>query len=772
MELAPGSRLGPFEIVSLRGRGGMGEVYRARDTRLGREVAIKVLPPAVSADPDRRRRFRLEAQAVSALSHPHVCTLYDIGSEGETDYLVMEYLPGESLAERLGQGPLPIPEAARLAGQIADALAAAHAKGIVHRDLKPDNVRITSDGSAKVLDFGLAKVLEPEAAGARDLDRSPTVLAPLTGAHVVLGTAGYMSPEQARGDAVDARADVWAFGVVLFEMLAGRPPFTGSTAVDVVAAVLRARIPFTRLPADLPSNLRALVVHCLERDPERRPVDGAALQQLLGRAASPSGASAGDASSRGEANERSIVVLPFANLSPDPDNEYFSDGLTEEVIADLSKVEALRVISRTSAMRYKGTRKDLRTIGRELEVRYALEGGVRKADTDLRITAQLIDTRTDTHLWSEKYGGTLDDVFEIQERVSRAIVDALRVHLSPTEERRLQERPFQDGFVYDLYLRARRDVQSMSRERVQRARADLERALEITGENVLIYRGLAMAAWQMLNAGFSADPGFLDEAEEYGRKILALDPDGPHGHVIMGYVAGQRGNRLDWVRHFRRAVALDPGDPEPHIWLAGAWTFAGRPDDAAAMLDRLEAIDPLVDWLHLCRAANAYFAGRFEETKEHAERAMELGTGHPGGPAFWAQAALSLGDLAGTEALLRDRAPDPSAHPILNLAHVVVAGYRRDRGAIDRLAGEEFRERMWEDLQYSHFMAQAYALAGDRAEGLRWLTRAADLGLMAHTFLAGLDPLLENLRPDPRFTSLMDRIRAAREAFLEGMESD
>ena len=422
----------------------MGEVYRARDSRLGREVAVKVLPESVARDPARLSRFEREAQALAALSHPNILSVFDTGRHDDVTYVVTELLEGETLRERIARERLPWRKAVEIAAAIADGLSAAHGKGIVHRDLKPENVFVTADGRVKVLDFGLARV------GAAGLDvesdaQTETSPSPGTAAGTVLGTVGYMSPEHVRGQPADARSDIFALGLVLFEMLAGRRAFSRETAAETMTAILREPAPELSLSgSDAPPELGRMLAHCLEKAPGERFQSASDLAFALRSALSgPAGvhslAGVGEAGGRRE--RPSIAVLPFANLSPDPDQEWFCDGLTEEIITAVSKARGLRVISRNSVMTLKGARKTTREIGALLDVGHVLEGSVRKAGQSLRITAQLIDVTTDGHLWAERYGGTLDDVFDIQEKVARAIAEALQVRLSPEEDRRIGERP-------------------------------------------------------------------------------------------------------------------------------------------------------------------------------------------------------------------------------------------------------------------------------------------------------------------------------------------
>jgi eukaryotic-like serine/threonine-protein kinase len=543
-----------YRIEGELGRGGMATVYLAEDLKHRRRVAVKVLHAEHSAAVG-KERFLREITTAANLTHPHIVPVFDSGEADGQLYFVMPLIEGETLRARLERdGPLPVEEAIRLIRQVADGLEYAHGAGILHRDLKPENIML-SRGHAVLADFGVAGSM----IGTTQQPR-------LTQTGTSLGTAAYMSPEQATGEReLGPPSDVYGLASVLFELLTGEAPFTGPTFQAILVKRFTQEAPScSSRRADTPPGCDAAVARALAREPADRFATVRAFAEAIATPATPAVAHLTPA-----ASERSIVVLPFANLSPDPDNEYFSDGLTEEIISDLSAVRALNVISRTSAMQLKGTTKDIRTLGRELGVRYVLEGGVRKAGDRLRITAQLIDARTDNHLWTEKFSGTMDDIFEVQERVAREIVNALNVTLTPAEDRRLADRPVRDARAYDLYLRARQTIRRYGPE-IDRGLAMVEEAIAIEGETPPL-RGLRALAWvYMARSGWKLELHPLDLADRETQALVNIAPDAAYTQALAGFVACERGDQRairtscsswgwHWVRPARRRHRLPSG---------------------------------------------------------------------------------------------------------------------------------------------------------------------------------------------------------------------
>src|SRR5208283_2639668 len=443
MALRSGARFGPYEILALLGVGGMGEVYQARDTRLNRLVALKFLPPDKVADPDRRRRFINEAQATSALNHPNIIIIHDIAETEGAAFIVMEFVRGRTLDDLIAGGALPLPDATRYAAEMAGALAAAHTAGIIHRDLKPANIMITGEGRVKVLDFGLAKLMDssPMAPAGDDTATMQTAIG------AIVGTAAYMSPEQAEGRQLDARSDIFSFGLVFYEMLSGQRAFEGDSWISIISAILRDEPkPLHELRVEIPAWLEQTVSRCLRKDPIERFQSMSDVKRNLAGPSSGSGIFRSGVTLRKE-EKPSIAVLPFANLSTDKENEYFGDGLAEEIINALTKIPELRVIARTSAFALRGKEHDVRAIGERLKVKTVLEGSVRRAGNRIRIGAQLIQVADESHLWSERYDREMTDIFAIQDEISQSIASALRVKLTATQDRA------ENVEVYQLYLK-------------------------------------------------------------------------------------------------------------------------------------------------------------------------------------------------------------------------------------------------------------------------------------------------------------------------------
>lgn len=641
MKLASGTRIGNYEIVTPQGAGGMGEVYRARDTRLDRTVAIKSLPPVVATDPGRLARFEREAKLLASLNHPNIAAIYGLEDVAGSPYLVLEFVEGETLAQRLARGPLAVRETLEVAGQVASAIEAAHARGIVHRDLKPGNVMLNSSGVVKVLDFGLAKggAAEDGSGSAADLSSSPTMALSATGQGIILGTAPYMSPEQARGKAVDRRADVWAFGCLLFECLTGRQTFEGETVSDVIARILEREPDWSALPASVPTRLRDLMQRCLTKDAGERPRDIGDLRRELSQIALQMSPGSG-LRSAAAAEIPSLAVLYFENLSSDSESEYFCAGITEDILTDLSKIKGLRVASRNAVARYRGTPADLPKVAADLGVKAVLEGSVRRARDRVRITAQLINASDGFHLWAERYDRTLEDVFAVQEEIAKSIAEALRVALTPAESRSLGENRPDDVRAYDLYLRGRQRYGSYTAESLREALDLFQQAIAIDSEYALAWAGVADCYGQMIQHDSAKD---LQEAARLGiqaaRRAIALNPRLAEAHkaeaLVLRFTGDIPGEKAALVRALeanprftpaiinlavhafgdsdiagterlvRRCLEIDPQEAFAETWLAFVQRLTSREDQAIAGTHRIRKLSSDVFYItgtHVIRA--------------------------------------------------------------------------------------------------------------------------------------------------------------------------
>jgi TolB-like protein/Tfp pilus assembly protein PilF len=598
MPLTTGTRLGPYEVVAPLGAGGMGEVYRAHDSRLGREVAIKVLPAHVAEEPDRLRRFEEEARTIAGLNHPHICQIYDIGP----GYLVLEYIEGEPL-----HGPLPTNEVLRLAIQIASALEAAHRRGIIHRDLKPANVLVVRGGestdspdvagssTAKLLDFGLAKLLTTETDVTRTTDG------------VVVGTAAYMSPEQAEGKPLDVRSDIFSFGAVLYEMLSGTRAFGGQTAAQALSAILRDEPP----PLTAPSPLERIVLRCLRKAPSERFPTMTELKAALERAFEQPN------------DQPSIAVLPFANLSADKENEYFSDGLAEEIINALTHIPGLKVTARTSAFAFRGKEQDITKIAELLRVRTVLEGSVRRAGNRIRVAAQLINAEDGYHLWSERYDREMADVFAVQDEIAQAIAGALQVKLSPSPDAR--GRPTPKLPAYEAFLKARHYHRKMTPDALARSRQCFEEAITLDPDFAQAHSelGLNLLIHATENLMPAREAAALMNTE--ARRALAIDPSLSDAHAALGLAAVLDYNWASAQTQFELAMACTPVSSQVRYYYATFFLLSlGRLTEAEKEFARAAQEDPLNIFVRGALGWINVVAGRDSVGEAALRQALEL----------------------------------------------------------------------------------------------------------------------------------------------------
>ena len=716
MPAPPGTRLGPYEIVALLGSGGMGEVHKATDTRLGRTVAIKLLYASHSD------RFEREARAIAALNHPHICTLYDVGP----DYLVMEYIEGTPL-----KGPMPPEEAVRVALEIAGALQAAHSAGIVHRDLKPANILLTRSG-VKLLDFGLAQIQQITAGDA-------TVIQ--TQAGEILGTAGYMAPEQIHGQPVDARTDIFSFGVVLYEMLSGRRAFAGETAISTMARILHTEPD----PLEAPPELARVVTRCLRKSASDRFQSMAEVITAL-EAVKPA--------PEAERNP-SIAVLPFANMSGDKDNEYFSDGLAEEILNALTKLPGLKVVARTSAFAFKDKNQDIRGIGETLGATHVLEGSVRKSGNRVRITAQLISIADGCHLWSERYDREMTDIFAIQDEISEAIVAVLRLKLASPANQSAVRRPV-DPAAFEAYLRGRYFWNKRTESDLNKSIEYFNRALVLEPAYALAYAGLADAFVMLGVFGLRAPSDVYPKANAAALRALELDETMAEAYDSLGHVKAA----LNWdlpgaEQDYKRAVELNPNYSTARRGYGYILSLMQRHEEAIALMKLARDLDPLSVSVNAFLGLVYMKARQYDQSIAASRAAVELDQNNPQGHWILARALDAANQLS--EALSEaEKAASLSAGSQPYTGHL---GYAYARIG-DRDRALEIVRQMLElaKTRYvsAYYLGLTYASLGEPDSAMEWLEKAYEE--RNARLLEVFDPAFDSLRPDVRFQDLVRRI--------------
>ena len=766
-QLQAGESVGRYEIISALGRGGMGEVYLARDKMLGRRVALKFMPESVTTDEHHLRRFEQEARAASALNHPNIVTIYEVGQVEHRRFIAAEFIDGETLRQRMTdglRGAIDTREAIRIAEQVASALADAHANGIVHRDIKPENIMLRRDGIAKVLDFGLAKYAETQFSGPEDATRELVKTNP----GVVMGTVAYMSPEQARALPVDARTDVWSLGVVLYEMLAGAQPFTGPSHSDIMVSILE-REP-KPLAHQLSETLDFVITKALSKDRDDRYQTARDLLADLRRiktrllpetvavstfAAPPFARPA--TTSGATSVSQSIGVLPFLNMSADPENEYFCDGLAEEIINALTKIENLFVVARTSAFSFKGQQLDVREIGRRINVAHVLEGSVRKAGNQLRITAQLISVEDGYHLWSERYDRELQDVFAIQDEITLAIVDKLKVKLLRGERAALLDRYRDNIEAYNLYLKGRY-YWGQRPLMIEKAIEYFELAIARDENYALAYSGLAdcyyaLGSWEN---GSMAPAVAVPKANAAAKKALTLDIMLAEAHTSLAY--GKMHFEWDWAgcdARLQHAHDINPHYPTMHHWQSHYLTAMGDAAGSLAASRKFLELDPLDILANIHLAWHYVMAREFDASVEQCFKSMEL---FPN--SFWPH--FCLGITYGEKGLIDEGIKELEksvelagitfAYAGLGYFYGVAGDKAKAKGVIDSLKAMA-RTRYVPSFD----LAMVYTGLGEIDSAFAYLEKAYEERSSWLAYLK-VEPRLDVLRSDARFDELLKRV--------------
>lgn len=741
-----GSTVGSYRVLEMLGAGGMGEVYLALDTRLGRRVALKFLSSEFTSDPERVRRFQQEARAASALNHPNILTIYELGQHQGVQFIAAELVEGQTLRARLQRGPMELSEILRVVSQLVSALRTAHAAGVVHRDIKPENVMLRPDGYVKVLDFGLAKLAEPSGPQAD----AATLLR--TGPGMVMGTMHYMSPEQLRGEMVGARTDQWSLGVVLYEMLSGRRPFEGSTGSDVIAAILEKEQP----PLQGPEELRRITAKLLRKKSEERYPTASELSEELFRFQKQSDAAPVAASRKPRlagwaaaaavivaagifmlnrerdrppparvsplVEIRSIAVLPFKNVSGDARNQYLSDGMAEELIDSLGRLPELKVVSRTSSFAIRRAPNDIREVGTSLGVGSVIEGSVRRSGNRLQVDARLLNTVDGQEMWTDTYEGELTEIFRIQNEIVSAVANALTMRLG-TQRR---SRPTQDLQAYELYLKGRQIAYRWTREGVNNAVVYFRGAIERDPSFAAAWAGLA-DTYAVMDHRVGLTTLKPREsyrlAEEAARMALSLDPQSAEGHSALGHIQTHRGQWADAGKNLKRALELNPNAVMSRLWYAAYLHTMQRTTEVKEQVVRAREIDPLSVQVSQQAGSMLWSGGDYESAIDFARRGLEIAPEYGDLHLFLARSLAMQGRFKEAEESTRRAARATEARSFVeeDTAMIIAAAGRKSE------AREALREIEQEKQQpNAPSMMRAYAAVGDLDAAVRWMNRAVE----------------------------------------------
>jgi serine/threonine protein kinase/tetratricopeptide (TPR) repeat protein len=760
-----GQTISHYKILEKLGEGGMGVVYKAEDTKLKRTVALKFLSPQALGTEDEKNRFIHEAQSAAALNHPNICTVHEIDEREGQPFIAMEYIEGQSLKDIIASGPLKLGEARNIAMQIAEGLHEAHRRSIVHRDIKPANIMITDAGRVKIMDFGLAK-----SPGKTQLTREGTTI----------GTVAYMSPEQARGEKVDHRTDIWSLGVVLYEMISGQSPFKGDHEQAIVYSIVNEEPrPLTHLRTAVPVELERIARKAMAKSPRDRYQHADELMvdlRSLTVEIDSAGVTTGPAKKglvviiaialvlarlylipeKSEVID-SLAVLPLENLSGDPGQEYFADGMTEELIADLAKMSTLKVISRTSVMRYKETRKSVPEIARELDVDAILEGSVLQISGRVRITTQLIDAASDRHLWAESYERDLRDVLALQSDVARAIAREINIKLAPGEEGGLSSARQVDPQAYEAYLKGRYHWNKRTEQGIGKGIEYFEEAIRIDPDYAQAYAAIAEAFISLGDWGYYPPRETQEKTKDYAQKALAIDDESAAAYSALARVS--RDIDFNWEvaeEYFKKAILLNPNYETAHQWYSAFLSCSGRHDEAIEQAKRAIQLDPLSLVINQTLGFSYYYARRYDEAIEQGRKTLELDKNFGSMYqviylCYVAKGMTPEGVEAFKQAMSLDERTKIYVDDIDDAYKT--SGYE----GMAKWIIDNMEEWTFQVYNRPFFYAMAYASIDNKDKAFEWLERAYEVRSYFVTTI-GVEPALDNVRSDPRFGELLKKI--------------
>jgi eukaryotic-like serine/threonine-protein kinase len=765
-----GQTISHYKILEKLGEGGMGVVYKAEDTKLKRTVALKFLPKGLEAHEPERARFLQEAQAASALNHPNICSIHTIEEYDGQQFIDMELVDGKNLSGLLKEKELSLKDMLNIAIQICEGLNSAHKKGVVHRDIKPDNIMLTDDGIVKIMDFGLAKLK-----GTSKLTKTQSTL----------GTLAYMSPEQARGEEVDQRSDIFSFGVVLYEMVTGRRPFKGEHEAAMMYSLMNENPePLARYKTDVPTELQHIIDKSLAKERGERYQH---IDEMVADMRRMQHSITGNITSIVKKSKmtwiaaavfvvlvvvgvylfypksvpikvtgKSVAVLPFKNLSDSKEDEYFSDGITDDIIAQLSKISELKVISRTSTMQYKRINKNVREIGEELDVATVLEGSVRRVGNQIRVVAQLIDAKNEGHLWAETYDKEMIQIFEVQSDVAKKIAVALKTKLTSGEKERIEKKQTEDTEAYKLYLKGRFYWNKRVPDDIKTAIDCFKQAIEKDPDYALAYTGLASAYAVIPSFGLPPAEPYIN-ARNAAMKALEIDSTLAEAQTVLGEIAGS--HYYDWTvaeKHYRRAIELDPSYPTAHQWYSSMLTSLGRFDEALTEAKRALELDPLSLIINLNLGDVYYAMRRYNEAKEQYENIISLDETFP-----WSHSGLAnIYEVQGRfdDAIAEYiKARDFGGKVPYSLGQLGSIYLKSGRKADALSVLDELRRLDKQGDAVSYGIATVYFELGEKDKAFEWFEKSYQKREMWLLSL-GSDPLWDNIRSDPRGIALLKKM--------------